>query len=79
MKVYDPDSDSMREVGQPYRRGDHGRKMTLAPSRGGGVDVTDWTVAELLEELAERDLRPEDVTIEYRSCGSHTVEINWSE
>ncbi len=60
-----------------YTRGDCGDKLFREhcknPDRVERVDVSDWSVKEILEELAERGVDPADALIEYRGCGSHEV------
>lgn len=68
-------------------RGDRGRAMVSAPGRTidlerqgldeQGFDVTDWTLAEVLEEVIERGLDPATVTVQYMGCGSHAVVLGW--
>lgn len=41
-----------------------------------GRNVTDKTVAEVLELIKKDDI-PETATFEYVGCGSHEVEIVW--
>lgn len=69
----------MKAGGIVTERGEAGKALVLGPGRVGGVTVTDWTLAELMAEAIERGLDPADVTIEYLGCGTHEVEINWTD